>query len=88
MDNPNLKQLAQVLQSNQGAITKLMQSQDGKQLLQALQQQGGKQQLQQAASSAARGDTEALTKMIRQMMATPEGAALAERVRRSVGGGK
>ena len=37
--NSNLKQLAQVLQSNQGAITKLMQSQDGKQLLQVLQQQ-------------------------------------------------
>ena len=87
MDN-NLTQLARMLQSNPGAVAKAVQSREGKQLFAALQQQGGREQLQQAAADAARGDTEALTRMIRRMMATPEGAALAEQVRRSVTGTK
>ena len=87
MDN-NLTQLARMLPSNPGAVAKAAQSREGKQLFAALQQQGGREQLQQAAADAARGDTEALTRMIRRMMATPEGAALAEQVRRSVTGTK
>ena len=87
MDN-NLTQLARMLQSNPGAVAKAAQSREGKQLFAALQQQGGREQLQQAAADAARGDTEALTRMIRRMIATPEGAALAEQVRRSVTGTK
>ena len=87
MDN-NLTQLARMLQSNPGAVAKAAQSREVKQLFAALQQQGGREQLQQAAADAARGDTEALTRMIRRMMATPEGAALAEQVRRSVTGTK
>ena len=87
MDN-NLTQLARMLQSNPGAVAKAAQSREGKQLFAALQQQGGREQLQQAAADAARGDTEALKRMIRRMIATPEGAALAEQVRRSVTGTK
>ncbi len=87
MDN-NLTQLARMLQSNPGAVAKAAQSREGKQLFAALQQQGGREQLQQATADAARGDTEALTRMIRRMIATPEGAALAEQVRRSVTGTK
>ena len=78
-----MRQLAQTLKENKGAVQQLLQSKDGQDLMRRLQQQGN---LQDAVSAAAKGNTEQLSQMVRGMMGTREGAQLAEKIRRSVTG--
>ena len=61
-----------------------MQSQDGQALMQMLSDSSRGASLQQAAQSAAKGDTAALSAMMQQIMSTPGGAALVERIRKTV----
>lgn len=79
------RQLTEQLKQNPSTVQALMQSQDGQKLMKMLA--GGDQTLvKQAAQSAAKGDTKQMMDMIRNMMSSPEGAALAERIRKSVQG--
>ena len=83
MDN-NLKQLAASLQANKNVISQLMQSPDGRRLMELMRQQGGGQQLKKAAGAAAQGNTDDLAKMVQAMMRTPEGAQLVQRIAAAV----
>ena len=76
--------LAQQLKADPAALRALMQSPDGQALMRMLTQGDQGAGLQQAAQSAARGDTAQLTAMVRQLMGSPQGAALAERIQKAM----
>ena len=61
-----------------------MQSPDGQALIRMLTQGDRGAGLQQAAQSAARGDTTQLTAMVRRLMGSPQGAALVERINQAM----
>lgn len=65
------------LGKNREAITKLAQSDDAQRLMALLRQGGG---VQEAAKAAAAGDPGELMKRMQQLMNTPEGAQLVERI--------
>ena len=75
MDEQTTRMIQQ-LKSNPAALQALMQSRDGQALLQMLS--GGDQgaSLQRAAQSAAKGNPAEMARMVRQVMDTPDGAAL------------
>ena len=62
---------------NRAAIAKLAASPEARQLMGLLGQMGG---VEQAARSAARGDTGALKAMVEGLMQTAEGAELTRRI--------
>lgn len=64
------------LQRDPGAAQQVMQSQDGQALLQMLSGGDGGAALQQAMAQASSGDTAQLAAMLRQVMQSPDGAAL------------
>lgn len=64
------------LQRDPGAAQQVMQSQDGQALLQMLSGGDGGATLQQAMARASSGDTAQLAAMLRQVMQSPDGAAL------------
>lgn len=64
------------LQRDPGAAQQVMQSQDGQALLQMLSGSDGGAALQQAMAQASSGDTAQLAAMLRQVMQSPDGAAL------------
>lgn len=67
-----------LLHGEQGeAIRRLASSGDAQQLVAMLRSKGG---VQQAAQAAAKGDTSQLMEMMNQLMSTPEGAQLVERI--------
>lgn len=78
------KQMADRLRQNPELVRSLMQSSDGQRLMSMLSGGGG--DVQGAAQSAAQGDTRQMMQMIAKVMRSPEGAALAERIRKSVEG--
>lgn len=61
------------------AIRRLAGSGDAQQLVAMLRAKGG---VQQAAQAAAKGDSSQLMEMMNQLMSTPEGARLVERISR------
>ena len=65
-------------------LKSLMQSRDGQTLMRMLTQGDGGAGLQRAVQSAAKGDTAAVTRMVSQIMQSPEGAALVERINKAV----
>ncbi|MCI9330972.1 MAG: hypothetical protein HFG05_02205 [Oscillibacter sp.] len=77
-------QMAEQLRKNPAMLKSLMQSQDGQTLMQMLTQGDGGTGLRKAVQSAARGDTGAMTQMVNQIMQSPEGAALVERINKAV----
>ena len=72
------------IQQNKGALLQLMSSPDGQRLIQLLSSQSGDGTLKKAASNAAKGNTSDISQMISKLMQNPEGAALVERINRSV----
>ena len=76
--------LAERLRRDPAALRSLMQSPDGQALLGMLTQGDQGAGLRQAAQAAARGDSAQLAGMVRQLMESPQGAALAERIQRAV----
>ena len=66
------------------AIQRLLTSRDGHRLIQMMSQNNGGAALQNAANSAMRGDTGQIMQMVNQLMQSPEGAALVERINQSV----
>ena len=80
----NTARLAEQLRRNPAMLKSLMQSQDGKALMQMLTQGDQGAGLQRAVQSAARGDTSAMVQMVTQIMQTPSGAELVERINKAV----
>lgn len=76
--------MAEQLRRNPAMLKSLMQSQDGQTLMRMLTQVDGGAGLQRAVQSAAKGDTAAVAQMVNQIMQSPEGAALVERINKAV----
>ena len=78
--------MIQQLKSNPAALQALMQSRDGQALLQMLS--GGDQgaSLQRAAQSAAKGNPAEMVRMVNQLMQSPDGAALVDRISKAMNG--
>lgn len=80
----NQKELANRLRQNPDALQSVLRSPDGQRLLQLLSGSDGGQTLQQAAQQAAQqaesGSTAQLVQLLRRVMSTPDGAALAGRI--------
>ena len=78
--------MIQQLKSDPAALRALMESPDGQALLRMLSGGDRGVSLQHAAQSAAQGNPAEMARLVRQMMATPDGAALAERIKQAMGG--
>lgn len=79
MDDKTKKTIQQMNQ-DPATVQRLLTSQDGRRLIQMMSQANGGQALQQAANNAIRGDTSQIMQMVNQLVQTPEGAALVERI--------
>ena len=77
-------QMAEQLRKNPAMLKSLMQSRDGQTLMRMLTQDDGGAGLKKAVQSATRGDAGAMTQMVNQIMQSPEGAALVERINKAV----
>jgi len=80
----NMKKTVDFLRTNPAAAQALFRSQDGQRLIQLLTAADGGASLNKAAQSAAGGDMSQMAQMIRTLMSSPEGAALAERISKAV----
>ena len=76
--------LAEQLKNNPAILTSLMQSRDGRMLMQMLTQNDRGAALQQAIQSAVRGNTAQMTDMVQGIMRSPEGAALVNRIQQTL----
>jgi hypothetical protein len=76
----NAKRAIEALQSNPAAAQALFQSQDGRRLMEMLTQGDQGAALQRATQNASKGNINDMVQMIRQVMSSPEGAALAKRI--------
>ena len=76
--------MAEQLKANPAMLKSLMQSQDGHALMQMLTQGDQGASLQKAVRSATKGDTSAMVQMVNQIMQSPSGAALVERINKAV----
>lgn len=76
----NMKRTIEALRANPAAAQALFQSQDGRRLMEMLTQADQGAALQRAAQNASRGNLNEMVQMIRQVMTSPEGAALAKRI--------
>jgi len=77
-------QMAERLRKNPAMLKSLMQSRDGQALMRLLTQGDQGAGLQRAVQSAAKGDAAAMTQMVSQIMQSPEGAQLVERISKAV----
>lgn len=80
----NTARLAEQLKRNPALLRQLAQSKDGQTLMRMLTQQDQGAALQKAAQSAARGDTADMVRMVTQLMQSPDGAALVERINKAL----
>lgn len=76
--------LVDQLKSNPAMLRSLMQSRDGQTLMQLLTRGDQGASLQRAVQSAARGKPEEMVKLMNQVMQSPGGAELVERINRAV----
>lgn len=76
--------MAEQLRKDPAALKALMNSQDGQTLMRMLTQGDQGAGLQKAVQSAAKGDTTAMVQMVNQIMRSPEGAQLVERINKAV----
>ena len=77
-------QMAEQLRKNPAMLKSLMQSRDGQTLMRMLTQDDGGAGLRKAVQSAAKGDTSAIMQMMNQVMQSPGGAELVERINKAV----
>ena len=77
-------QLVDQLKRNPAMLRTIMQSRDGQALMQMLTQGDQGAALQRAVQSAARGKPEEMVRMVNQVMQSPGGADLVERINRAV----
>ena len=78
------KQLADSLRANPSAAQAVFHSQDGRRLMEMLTEPDQGEGLRRAAQSAAKGDLSQMAGMVSRLMQSPEGAALAERIKKAV----
>ena len=83
MDNMTA-QLTDQLKRNPAMLRSLVQSQDGQQLIRMLTQGDQGAGLQRAVQAASGGDTTQMMQMVKQLMESPDGAALVERINRTM----
>ena len=76
--------MAEQLKRNPAMLKSLMQSRDGQALMQMLTQGDQGAGLQQAVRSAAKGDTSDMVRLVSQVMQSPGGAELVERINKAV----
>ena len=76
----NMKRALDSLQSNPAAAQALFQSADGKRLMELLTKGDQGAALQRAAQNASHGNLNDMMLMVKQVMSSPEGAALAKRI--------
>ncbi len=76
--------LAEQLRSNPAMLQSLMQSRDGQALLQMLTQGDRGAGFQRAIQSAVKGDTSEMVKLVNQVMQSPGGAELVNRINQAV----
>ena len=77
-------ELMEKLRQNPAALQREMRSQDGQQLMRMLSGADGGSSLNRAAMQAAGGNTAEITKMIQNVMQSPEGAELIRRISESL----
>ena len=80
----NMTRLAEQLKRNPAMLQQLMQSRDGQTLMQMLTQKDRGAALQRAAQSAARGNTADLAQLVSQVMQSPGGAELVQRINQAI----
>lgn len=78
------KRMIQQLKANPAMLQSLMQSRDGQALMQMLSAGDQGASLQQAAQSAAKGNPAEIMRMMNQVMQSPAGAELVQRINRSM----
>jgi len=83
MDEKTLKLMEQ-LKNNPAMIQSLMQSQDGQTLMRMLTQGDRGAGLQRAVQSATRGDTSQMVKLMNQLMQSPSGNELVQRINKAM----
>ena len=79
----NTTRLIEKFRKNPAAAQALLQSGDGRRLIQMLTQNDGGAALDRAAQSAAAGNTKDLAAMLSNLMQSPEGLAVMNRIRES-----
>lgn len=84
MVDEKTKQLIESLKTNPAMVQALFRTQDGQNLMRMLTQGDQGAALQRAAQNASRGDTSEMVKMVSQIMRSPEGAALVNRINQAV----
>ena len=77
-------QLVDQLKRNPAMLRTIMQSRDGQALMQMLTQEDQGAALQRAVQSAARGKPQEMASLVNQVMRSPGGAELVERINRAV----
>ena len=77
-------ELMEKLRQNPAALQRVMHSQAGQQLMRMLSGADGGSSLNRAAMQAAGGNTSEMTKMIQNVMQSPEGAELIRRISESL----
>lgn len=80
----NMTRLAEQLKRNPAMLQQLMQSRDGQTLMHMLTQKDRGAALQRAAQSAARGNTADLAQLVSQVMQSPGGAELVQRINQAI----
>ena len=83
MDDKNT-QLVDQLKRNPAMLRSIMQSRDGQALMQMLTQGDQGAALQRAVQSAARGKPQEMASLVNQVMQSPGGAELVERINKAV----
>lgn len=78
------KRMIQQLKANPAMLQSLMQSRDGQALMQMLSTGDQGASLQRAAQSAAKGNPAEIMRMMNQVMQSPAGAELVQRINRSM----
>lgn len=78
------KRMIQQLKANPAMLQSLMQSRDGQALMQMLSAGDQGASLQRAAQSAAKGSPAEIMRMMNQVMQSPAGAELVQRINRSM----
>ena len=85
MDEQTARMIQQ-LKSNPAMLQALMQSRDGQDLLRMLSVGDQGASLQRAAQSAAKGNPAEMVRMVNQLMQSPDGAALVDRISKAMNG--
>jgi len=80
----NMAKLANQLKSNPAMMKSLMESQDGQRLMQMLTQDDKAAGFQQAMQAASQGNMTQMADLMNQIMRSPDGAALVERISKAI----